>query len=535
MYHLSISTPQLQSASISRLLDEYYRYQGRRYVPSPSPLRYTDQFLNTPWPTGSIHRYSTSIHILDDDSLIHVFYLYRLVHLGGDEDDILDLGGNGVRERWWYKLAQICRRWRSIILGSASYLGLRLVCTNGTPVVDMLAHSPPFPLIIDFIHKHHDRDIAAEDEEGMIFALQQRNRVRSIHLRMPVRSLQRFIIAIDEEYPMLESLVTLHPTGDNGPNLILPQTFQAPHLRRLALSGFAFPIGSPFLTTAVGLVTLRLYLAHPSAYLQPRALLQYLSTIPQLETLVIGFSFAVPNRDVERQLLRVPIRIHVTFPNLRYFTFQGVRAYLEALVHCITTPRLEKLGIVLFNQLTFPLPGLLQFMKATESLRFHSATFEFSNMSIRVVMYPRDAGEKWAFRMDVDCVQVEWQVSSVAQIFNALSQALFSVEHLTLKVGRGNLSPGLKWRHKVDRTEWRRLLRSFDNVKTLFVDYPLVADLSRCLRLEGGDLPLELLPELQELVYSGISIGHAFDPFIDSRRNAGRPVTLVRRAQAHAV
>jgi hypothetical protein len=459
-----------------------------------------------------------------------VFYLYRLDHLGGDDDDVLDQWGNGVRERWWYKLAQICQRWRSIILGSASYLGLRLVCTNGTPVADMLAHSPPFPLIVDFIHKNHDRDIAAEDEEGMISALQRRNRVRSIHLRMPVRSLQRFILAIDEEYQMLESLVILHPTGDNSTSLILPQTFQAPHLRRLVLSSFAFPTGSPLLTTAIGLVTLRLYLTHLSAYLQPRVLLQYLSIMPQLETLVIGFSFAVPNRDVERQLLRAPIRTHVTLPNLRYFTFQGVRAYLEALVCWITTPRLEKLGIVFFNQLTFPLPGLLQFMRATGSLRFHSAMFEFSNMAIRVVMYPHDASEKWAFRMDVDCVQLEWQVSSVAQIFNALSQAFSAVEHLTLKVGRGNLSPGLKWRHKVDRTEWRRLLHSFDNVKTLFIDYPLVADLARCLRLEDGNPPLELLPELQELVYSGISIGHAFDPFVDARRNAGRPVTLVCRA-----
>jgi hypothetical protein len=55
----------------------------------------------------------------------------------------------------------------------------------------------------------------------------------------------------------------------------------------------------------------------------------------------------------------------------------------------------------------------------------------------------------------------------------------------------------------------------------------LVEELSRCLRLEDGELPLELLPELQRLTYFGTrDSGDAFTSFIDSRQNAGRPVTL---------
>src|SRR6267154_3223413 len=101
--------------------------------------------------------YSTSIHNLDDDSLINIFYLYQPVYQGGEEID----EGRISNWRWWYKPAQTCRRWRRLILGSASYLGLCLVCTNGTPVADMLSHSPPLPLIIDY----HGHDITAEDEE----------------------------------------------------------------------------------------------------------------------------------------------------------------------------------------------------------------------------------------------------------------------------------------------------------------------------------------------------------------------------------
>ena len=89
---------------------------------------------------------TTSIHILDDYSLLNIFYLYRPFLLGedGNDSDRLLGGSEGwADEHWWFKLTHVCRRWRNLILGAASYLGLCLACTNGTPVADMLAHSPP--------------------------------------------------------------------------------------------------------------------------------------------------------------------------------------------------------------------------------------------------------------------------------------------------------------------------------------------------------------------------------------------------------
>ena len=58
-----------------------------------------------------------------------------------------------------------------------------------------------------------DRDITAEDEEGIILALEQRDRVRRIRLRMPVPKLQKLIMAIDEEYPVLEYLIMMPSIG----------------------------------------------------------------------------------------------------------------------------------------------------------------------------------------------------------------------------------------------------------------------------------------------------------------------------------
>jgi hypothetical protein len=209
--------------------------------------------------------------VLDNDSLLNIFYHCRPVLLDEAETDnnrILQ-GGEWRRERWWYNLAHVCQRWRYLVLGSTSYLGLRLVCTHGTPVADMLAHSPPLPLFIDYVDK--DNDVTVEDEDGMALALQQRDRVCGIRVVMPAPKLQKLIDAMDEEFPILEHLYVGPPTKQNT-GLVLPGTFQAPHLRHFNLINFAFSVGSPLLTITGGLVTLVLQRIHPSAYVRPNNL-----------------------------------------------------------------------------------------------------------------------------------------------------------------------------------------------------------------------------------------------------------------------
>jgi hypothetical protein len=287
-------------------------------------------------------------------------------------------------------------------------------------------------------------------------------------------------------------------------------------------------MGSRLLTTAVGLVTLVLDMRHPSTYFHPNILLRWLSFMPQLETLIVDFSFPAPNRDVERQPTHTPITTPITFPNLHYFEFRGVRTYLEALVHRITSPRLEKLRIMFFNQLTFSVPRLLQFADATENFTFKSATFNFSDKYVVVKVYPHEA-EMYALSVAVFCWHLDWQVSSAAQIFNSLSPLFSAVEHLTLE--HDVHSQSSEGHNEADLTEWRQLLGSFRNVKTLRVDEGLVEELSRCLESDDGELPLELLPELQELTYSGSgNSGDAFTSFINARQDASRPLTLVRRS-----
>ena len=400
----------------------------------------------------------------------------------------------------------------------------------------MLAHSPPLPLIIDYFSLK--KDITTEDEEGIILALEKRDRIRRVRLTLTFPKLQRIILAIDGEYPMLEYLIMGPLMGENSTALMLSERFQAPRLCHLLLKGFPLPMESRLVTTAVGLVTLTLILGHPSTYFQPNSILQLLSFMPRLETFGINFLYTVSDDDVERQLMHTPTMTHVTLPSLRSFVFRGVSAYMRALAFWLTTPRLEKLEID-FNQLTFSVPPLLQFMETTENFRFDSVKleFDFSKNRFFVGMYLREDAGTYTLSMNVYYWDLDGEVVSfVAHIFNSLGQIFSTVEHLTFEHRRPSRSS--EEHIDVDRSEWRRLLRSFSNVKTLRVNGRLVKELSSCLRLDDRELPLELLPKLQELTYWGPIWGagyarDAFRSFADARQNAGRPIALMHRRYRH--
>ena len=101
------------------------------------------------------------------------------------------------------------------------------------------------------------------------------------------------------------------------------------------------------------------------------------------------------------------------------------------------------------------------------------------------------------------------------------------MEHLAL-IYEGHDRSSEEYNEVYYRTEWRKLLGLFRNMKTLRIDDGLVEELSCCLRLDVGGLPLDMLPELQELRYYGRGdTGDASMSFIDARQYADRPVTLV--------
>jgi hypothetical protein len=141
-----------------------------------------------------------------------------------------------------------------------------------------------------------------------------------------------------------------------------------------------------------------------------------------------------------------------------------------------------------------------------------------------VFAFPTVETDIYSLRVDIYCEHLDWQVSSVAQIFIVLSPLFSDVVRLTLDYREHTLSS--ESHNQVDRAQWRELLGSFRNVKTLCVHNGLVRDLSRCLQSDG-EPPLELLPELTELVCPVGSVNdQIFSAFVHEREVAGQPVPV---------
>ncbi|KAH8987262.1 hypothetical protein EDB92DRAFT_1136569 [Lactarius akahatsu] len=234
------------------------------------------------------HRRSprTTIDTLINDVLLEVFFdWYRLYNT----TDRSDLGWS--IERWWYKPIHVCRTWRRLILTSSTNLDLHLVCTHGIPVEAMIFHSPPLPLRI--YHPRIPVQISVADEESALFALQQCERVRRIHVIAPTVFLSNLVNVMDGEFPRLER--PSHPLVDGSRiSLMLPETLQAPLLHHLTLSNITLPTGSQLLRHAEGLITLALLNVPATAGFYPDHLVAQLSAMSHLEIVTIHFYAPFP-------------------------------------------------------------------------------------------------------------------------------------------------------------------------------------------------------------------------------------------------
>jgi hypothetical protein len=366
--------------------------------------------------------------------------------------------------------------------------------------------------------------MTAEDEENAMLALSHRDRVHHIDLKMPAPKLRKFITAMNEEFPILERIY-IDCLTEEYPSLILPQTFQAPNLRKLNLWYIALPLGSPLLTAPMGLVILWLGRISRSAYFSPSYILTRISLMPQLEVLGIGFNSPLPGRNVDRQLLDNPTIAHLTLPNLRVLVFQGVSAYLEGLLARISAPVLSVLQVFFYNQLTFTVPRLLQFMQTSENFVFSTVQLAFTRDFVDLVADPHQEPWKRPFYLRIMCKHLDWQVASVMQILITLFPVFSVVETLTLSHKEHKWSS--EWHNEVDQTHWRELLRLLSSVKTLRVQNELAEELSRSLHLEDGETSPQLLPNLPEIQhFDGCSVGDARTSFINGRQTTGYPVHL---------
>ena len=401
---------------------------------------------------------------------------------------------------------------------------MSLLLTNDSPSIHTLGHLPPLPLVIEYSDRTTGTT-ARKNEDSVHLGLQQCGRVHRIALRAPSSSLRTWLEPMNNLFPRLKDLILLS-TDIEEMSLMLPETLQAPDLRRLLLHGIGLPKGWPLLSSAIALSTLSLTNIGASCYFSPGHLVTQLQGLPHLEELSIGFAIRIPLPSSEQQLLLAPIP-PVTLPSLRRLTFHGVDAYLDNLVAQINTPLLERLSLAFFFNLSFILVNLTKFICRTEGFGCLVARIVFDKEGASI-----DTGhyEQWdigRLSLRVNCEPLERQVESATQVCIALGNVLYAVEELTLDLNGGGMAAD--WEDTLDNPLWHELLLPFIGVKKLHIGPSLTFELSRALESVAGGLVLGLLPELRELEIQ-LEVNRAktaFSVFTETRESIGRPIHLL--------
>src|SRR5712672_2462444 len=388
-----------------------------------------------------------TIHTLPDDILLEVFDQYRLLS-----------AQDWSHSQGWYKLAHTCQRWRQLIFASSLRLNLQLRCTFRTPVVDMINHSPPYPLILDYGPRNL-KTWTTEDQHNLLFALQHLLRAQEIMLSASQSILAEMTAAMVEAAPRLEHL-TLH---SQSAEFVLPRSFlngDAPQLRHLILTSVSLARLDPLLASTTSLVSLVLERIPSAAYFSPTSLMVHIRSMPHLQKLSIGFLSTVPRPGFRGEVFlpRGPIS-RVTLPALTQLVYQGVSVYIEALLARVETPLIQDIDITLFNQLTLTIPHICGFIRDLESFRPACARIDFAQTSAHLIMSGPQPSESPDISPAVSCSLFDFQVSAMAQICRDLSGTgvgsaagtaalLLPVEELTLGFHQTSLPE--EWCDEVD-------------------------------------------------------------------------------------
>ena len=420
-------------------------------------------------------------------------------------------------------MTQVCRRWRYVILGSPLRLDLRLVCTMTTPVSRLLDIWPPFPITVYLPYTFPVAHMTENGLKNIIAALECRDRISNIVINnISGPDLKKLVNVLLEPLPLLTRFI-MWSTDQSMP--WLPETFlggSAPRLQNLQLWGIPFPSFPKFILHFTHIADLFLSNIPNSGYISPKVMATCLVALPHLKSLTIGFR-SPPSGHLQ---LSPPHLKRAALPALSYMASCGASEYFEDFVARIDTPRLTSLRITFLMDPIFDIPRLRNFIDRTEGLKsFNQAAIEFYDCKIRIVFGPAQ------FELGIICERLDWQLSSMTQIFSEQLPLLSYVERLEL---RGFRREGFEWKDDpdMDSAQWLELFRLFVTVQSLHVSERLVSPVARALQDLTEQTATEVLPVLRTLFLEGLQpsgpVHEALKSFDAARQQSQQPVLIQR-------
>ncbi|KAH9034680.1 hypothetical protein EDB84DRAFT_57913 [Lactarius hengduanensis] len=424
-----------------------------------------------------------------------------------------------VSPQFWPTLVHVCQNWRQIVFTSPLTLHLRLYCKNGTPVSKTLGCWPVLPIIVQYGGSPALDPPSPEDEDNVVAALKQSDRVSSISLTITSSLLAKFF-SIEEPFSDLQDLVLL---SQNSTGLVLPSTFKwGSRLRRLQSTGISLPSLPRLLSSSPSLVDLQLHEVPGVGYFSPGEFASALSGMTQLQSLSLHF-LSPASRPRHIELSPSPGE-RVVLPALTHLKFRGTSEYLNSLVTRIDAPGLVDIEVRFFNQLIFHLTQLRRFIDQIEIQKLHRrADIEFSGHAVSITFSQPESHAR--LTLQISCEHLDWQLSSMAQICDNLSPFLSSVQDLG--IGTTQRPSGMG---DVDGEQWLELIRAFDGAEDFRVASELTTDILHALRPVDGEYTT-VFPALRNLRISGLVSVHgplreAVESFTTSRRFSGHPVQV---------
>ena len=433
-----------------------------------------------------------------------------------------DSGDEGVKKEIekWQTLVHVCRRWRSVVFGSPRRLNLRLVCTTGTPARDTLDVWPSLPLLIQ------DSGNRTESVDDFIAVLERSDCVVEIHLSILDGSdLENVLAEMQVPFP---ELTDLQLSSEDGMESVVPDSFLggfAPRLQFLWLDRIPFPGLPNLLLSAAHLVTLHLENIPHFGYISPEAMVTALSTLTSLERLSLEFEYPPPHTD--RESRRPPPLTRCVLPVLTYFCFEGFDEYLDDIVACIDIPQLRTLKISFFDQTAFDLPQFIQFMSRTPTLKaFEKAQVRFTHDTSSVNLSSQTPGYG-TLDVQIQCMELDWQVSSMEQVCTSCLPPLSTLEDLYIYE---YLYSELVWQDDIEDALWLDLLHPFAAVKNLYLSEKFASHIMPALQELDVGGTTEVLPTLQNIFLeehqlSG-TVRACIQQFIATRQATSHPVAV---------
>ncbi|KAI9436050.1 hypothetical protein H4582DRAFT_2100110 [Lactarius indigo] len=459
------------------------------------------------------HRSATTISTLPDNVLVEIFSLCRA-------DEVVHptppVGNSPWCPPWkWQRLAHVCRTWRHVMFASSRRLCLELLCTPRSLVKRKLGNLPTFPIFISYWNHYYD--LQRRDQDNLLAALENRDRVRVVDLGVPHTVFERLATTMQEPFPALTHL-RLALTDRTFENMLsaLPDTFLggfAPRLQTIHISGIPFPAAPTLLLSAHDLVELGLCDIPPAGYIPPEAIAANLGTLPKLEYFTFEFKSGMTYPDRMHPILTT----RNILPALTRFHFKGLFKYFEDFVARIDAPRLDDLRIECLElEITdFQGPQLSKFLNRSENFKLS----QFIQADI--------------FLMPDDVIAIELYYRSRSSLFFSVPQEAIGqvASHFSAMLSNvGRLFITADFEDTCIHVPWLALFRPFTSVKALSIQDTASWEVHLALNDVTGDGVAEVLPALEFLCPKdepAESIEEFAREFVDARQNVGRPVTVV--------